>query len=297
MIYTCTKCQKIFDQKSHYIVHINRKFSCLNNYDIVDTSEIILPQKTAKNHIKTAKNHINPQNIITNIEDINNDIISTDNTIKQTYLCEYCNTSYSRKDVLSRHIKQYCKLKNKIDNTKLNNDVSEIIKSKEEITELKKEIQNLKQQFITTSKIKSKLNDDNKQIINNGQIINNNFNIVTFGEEDIKKLTEEEKLRVLKSRGSAFIDLVKMVHLNERLPEFHNVLINNIKAKYGSIIDNNKLIIAKKDKIIADIVSCRLSDLKDLATEYKMTKHLTRREKTILDDIITYFDHYYLEDV
>jgi len=247
MIYTCPKCQKIFDQKSHYIVHINRKFSCINTDNITITSGLNLPENPTKIPQNPTKSHKKPQILITNNLDVNNKIIITDNTNKQTLICEYCKTSYSRKDALSRHIKQYCKSK-KI----LNNNVSEEINSKEEITELKKEIQNLKKQIITTSKIKSKLINDNKQIINNqytninnGQIINNNFNIVTLGEEDIKKLTEEEKLQVLKSRGSAFIDLVKMVHMNERLPEFHNVLINNIKSKYGSIIDNNKLIIAR----------------------------------------------------
>jgi len=87
-----------------------------------------------------------------------------------------------------------------------------------------------------------------------------------------------------------------MIHLNERLPEFHNVSINNIKSKYGSIVDDNKLIIAKKDKIIANVISCRLSDLKDLVIEYKETKHLSRREKNILDEMISFFEKYYLED-
>ena len=87
-----------------------------------------------------------------------------------------------------------------------------------------------------------------------------------------------------------------MVHLNERLPEFHNVLINNIKSNYGSIVDDNKIILRKKDKIISDIISSRLSDLKDLVSQYKQTKHLSRREKDILDEMIKFTENYYLED-
>ncbi len=81
-----------------------------------------------------------------------------------------------------------------------------------------------------------------------------------------------------------------------RLPEFHNVLINNIKSNYGSIVDDNKIILRKKDKIIADVISCRLTYLKDLVDEYKETKHLSRREKDILNEMIIFTEHYQLED-
>jgi hypothetical protein len=62
------------------------------------------------------------------------------------------------------------------------------------------------------------------------------------------------------------------------------------------IVDDNKLIIRKKDQIIADVISSRLSDLKDLVYEYKQTKHLSRREKDVLDEIITFSENYKLED-
>ena len=73
-------------------------------------------------------------------------------------------------------------------------------------------------------------------------------------------------------------------------------MINNIKSNYGSIVDDNKIILRKKDKIISDIISSRLSDLKDLVSQYKQTKHLSRREKDILDEMIKFTENYYLED-
>ena len=81
-----------------------------------------------------------------------------------------------------------------------------------------------------------------------------------------------------------------------RLPEFHNVLINHIKSNYGSLVDDNKIILRKMDKIIADVISNRLTDLKDLVDEYKETKHLSRREKDILDEMIIFAEHYQLDD-
>jgi len=306
MIYTCSKCLKTFSQKSNYNVHINRKFSCIKENIIINSSENIIfditdesdknhqkPPKTTKNHQKTTKK---PPKTTINDFNITSSTISGA-TEKLEIFCEYCKMPFCRKDVLSKHIKKNCKIK-KLFNEKQLTDT----KINSEIDELKKEIQNLKQQITITSNKKSNKKKNNIQIqnnnnyINNGQIINNNFNIVSFGDEDIKKLTQDEILSILKSRYNAFINLVKMVHLNERLPEFHNVLINNIKSSYCSVVDDNKIIIRKKDQIIADVISSRLSDLKDLVCEYKLTTHLSRREKDILDEIISFSENYKLED-
>ena len=51
--------------------------------------------------------------------------------------------------------------------------------------------------------------------------------MVSFGEEDFNRLTEGEILNVLKSKNRAYMNLVKLIHLNERLPEYNNILINN----------------------------------------------------------------------
>jgi hypothetical protein len=61
-------------------------------------------------------------------------------------------------------------------------------------------------------------------------------------------------------------------------------------------VNYNKIILRKKDKIIADVISCRLTDLKYLVDEYKETKHLSRREKDILNEMIIFTEHYQLED-
>ena len=62
MKYTCELCNREFNQKSHYTVHINRKFSCNPNKEINNDHEIIIlnnPHKTAQNPHKTAQNRTN----------------------------------------------------------------------------------------------------------------------------------------------------------------------------------------------------------------------------------------------
>ncbi len=55
---------------------------------------------------------------------------------------------------------------------------------------------------------------------------------INLGDEDIKKLTEEEILSILTSKSKAFINLIKAVHLNERLPEYSNILVNNLRKYF-----------------------------------------------------------------
>jgi len=92
--------------------------------------------------------------------------------------------------------------------------------------------------------VKNISNTNNGQIIQNQNNQQNNINIkmVSFGEEDINKL-KGEILNVLKSRGNAFINLVKLIHLNKRLPEYNNILMNNLRSDYASIINDNKLVV------------------------------------------------------
>jgi len=166
----------------------------------------------------------------------------------------------------------------------------------------------LKEQLnLSVSKIKNKKLSNNINIINNNQIIQNqnnqlnhnqniNIKIVSFGEEDIGKLTDDEVLKILKSRSNAFINLIKTVHLNDRLPEFNNILINNLRSKHASYVDDNKLISCNKIQLMLQLISSRLFDFKDLVTKYKQTKHLSHKEIEILETIIKFSEKCNLDD-
>ena len=120
--------------------------------------------------------------------------------------------------------------------------------------------------------------------------------MVSFGDEDINKLTEREVLSVLKSKKDAFINLIKLVHLNKRLPEYNNILINNLRSEYGSIYDENKFVVCNKNQIMADLITNRLSDLQQLVIKYNQTKHLTKREIEMLGSVIAFLKTCNLED-
>jgi hypothetical protein len=300
MKYKCNKCFKEFTQKSNFDVHMNRKKSCIKLIDDINRSSNINNTQITHN---TTQHHTNATQIththLSDINIINNNNYNTNNTdeenikintkssdvsvIKKNIICEYCKNVFSRKDALSRHIKLYCNVKKQLDNDNL----SEIVLLRKKVKILEKKINE---------------NDTNQQkcitkIVNNGNIINNInnqitnntiVNVVSFGDEDINKLTEEEKLKILKSNSKAFFDLVKFMHLNERLPEYNNILINNLRSDYCTVFDNNKLMICNKNQVMEDLITNRLSDLEQLLLKYKSEKKLSQRDITTLKCVIDF---------
>ena len=105
MQYKCDKCSKEFNQKSHYTVHINRKFSCTRINEIDNTSTIISPQNSSKNPQNSSKLPEIPQKSSQKI----GAIIESKTDVIKSYMCNFCNKKYSRSDNFKRHQLQFCK--------------------------------------------------------------------------------------------------------------------------------------------------------------------------------------------
>jgi len=227
MKYNCNKCNKEFTQKSNYDVHVNRKKPCIEILDdiISETRNLQSSAKITPNNAKNSKLNakITPNNAKTNLSDtINNyHLINDLNNNFNEIVCQYCSKIFARKDNLTKHLKSRCKIKNKHDTI-----IEQLL---EDNKTLKENVSKLTEIIINSDKTKTKKinkyltnNTSNTINTNNGQIIQNQQNInikmVSFGEEDINKLTEREVLSILKSKKDAFINLVKLVHLNKRLP-------------------------------------------------------------------------------
>ena len=72
------------------------------------------------------------------------------------------------------------------------------------------------------------------------------------------------------------------------MPEYNNILINNLRSDYGSIYDDDKFVVCNKNQIMADLITNRLSDLQQLVIKYNQTKHLTKREIEMLGSVIAF---------
>jgi len=170
--HTCEKCGKIFNKKSTYINHIdNKKKPCIT-IPIISCDILQTPVNSCK--------------------------LLQKSIIKNKYICNFCDKSFTRIDNFKVHLEKRCKTRKEENKDKeeifiklLENHKEEIkfiIKEKDEqINKLASEIKILKTQ--KEGVYKKVINDKstNNKSINNG-IINNTINIIQHGKEDLSKI-------------------------------------------------------------------------------------------------------------
>ena len=136
MKYICNSCNKEFTRKSHYDYHINRKYKCNNKNDDknieINNSPELLP--FTPNLLSNTLNYsqITPE-LLPNYT-------NKPKKIKSNLCCKYCNTIFTRKQNLDRHLLNSCKAKLEDDNNNLLLK-EENIMLKEEITKLKEKME------------------------------------------------------------------------------------------------------------------------------------------------------------
>jgi uncharacterized protein YoxC len=175
--------------------------------------------------------------------------------------CEYCEKSFTRKSSLDRHYNT-CKIKNTINNNQIHNN-------------------NCTNPISVTGN-------------NNGTINNINIIINPFGCDDMSKLTDKQKLSVLKKCYMSIPELIKMVNLNPDLPENHNVYISNMKSDFGHINNGTKWILTKVDELIDDVISKKKDDIEELLEAFE--EALPEKVIDRIRDVIATLDYNPMSD-
>jgi hypothetical protein len=182
----------------------------------------------------------------TNVIPSNSSVIPKE--IIVTYDCSYCNKQFKLRQYRWKHQK-ICKNK---DNMLINSD--EILKLKNKIIELENKIGN------------NTVNNTNNGTINN---ITNNIK-VSFGDEDIEKISTKDKKKILNSGYCSLIKLIELIHLNKDYPQYQNIKINNLKDKFAKTYDESikNFTTVPKKEIIDNLICSRTVDLKSIYDEY-----------------------------
>lgn len=235
VIYECERCHKIFNKKSNYNAHMNRKNPC----------KII--------NIKVEVNEVNEN------KEENKNSLYLENIVKNRVQCQYCKKIYSSKYHLNRHIKNSCKGFSLLEDEILAEKQKEIENLKIENKKLKDDLKNNDSgnTIINIDSINNSFNlnyNDNKQVN-----IFNNLYLNKFGDEKVKHISDEVLKKVVRNPEIGIPNLIKLIHFNPKLPENWNVMLKNKKLPYVDVFNGEQwetrdkketiqsLIIGKKD--------------------------------------------------
>lgn len=207
------------------------------------------------------------------------------------YKCEKCNKEFTQRSNYMSHINK----KNSCNNI---NIVEEKIENYENsIKLLNDEIRDLKNIIIFLEKDNEKINELynnllDKCIKSNTIITNNTTNntinvaLTSFGLEDYNKLTKEEQIQILKSSKQSIINLIKYLHINDRLPEYKNICIKNLRGKGGYLYEGNKWFHCNYENLLLILFKNKINDLDKLLEENKENDDLN------IDTIRNLIDNY-----
>jgi uncharacterized C2H2 Zn-finger protein len=236
VFYKCDKCNKEFHQKSNYLSHINRKKSCITN----DNSD------------NNTYNNIIIENVINIIN----------------YKCKKCNKEFNQKCNYLLHInkKNPCNSKdlikeNKILLDKIKELENEQIKMKEENKRINELYNNLLDKCIKNNS-NNIITNNNTNTVNNNNTIN--ITLKNFGNENYTKLTNEEQIRILKSNKQCVSNLIKFLHINDRLPEYKNICIKNLRGKGGYLYEGDKWLHCNFENLLIILFKNKINDLEKI---------------------------------
>jgi len=229
--FKCLKCNKIFSRKLHFENHINRKTSCVkSNILITDISN---------------------ENITTN-SDLTSELTEIIDETNKINACKYCKRVYSRNDSLVRHLnKNSCKIKKEINDVYLS------------------EIETLKKKF-DEHMASTNIVQNSNNTINTVNNVTNQFNIVSIGKEDMSKLTQEELLKIATSGVFYPIVAAEIIHCNQRLPDYQNILISNLRSNKGHVYSIGNWITKNQDDIIKQLMDIDKIHVSNIIKEVKV---------------------------
>ena len=248
--YRCNECSKNYSSYKSLWNH-NKKFH--NTYDHKTTS--IQPTNDHKTTI------LQPL--------VNNKTIDN-------LSCKYCSKHFNHYNNKWRHEKT-CKQKDQliiIDKTELDN----IKKQLEDNNKLKLEIQEIKE------KLKNRSTTNN---INNGTIINNTF--VKFPKVEYRKLLNNKQImHILNQQCGSLEASVKMINLNDKLPENQNIYITNLRDNNAHVFNGKEFITVNRKEAISRLIDSHIYEITESFEDYgyKLPDYARKSLKDFLNNIV-----------
>ena len=256
MSFTCEICAFSTTLKANYRRHLNTKkhIKKIHNnanietkHDHIQKEYVITPKHSilTPNHSEYTPNHSNiPPNhssvnsnynkkIITNIE------TEDDRKCIKKFQCEYCNSTFTRKDNLTKHLKNRCQNK-----TNLEKKLEEMKNEYEEKIEKYERDQKLLYNHI--DKLLEKVGDTN---------ITQNIVLNGYGKEDLSHIQPTKWSSLLKLPYVMIPKMIQEVHFSKNCPQNNNICIPNKKEPYVKIFTDNRWHLADKKTTINNLIA------------------------------------------
>jgi len=272
MEHYCTICNKNYSSYKSLWNH-NKIFHISQN--IQKSSIILNPSSKSLKNSQISTNETNNSNI--------------------KLKCKYCNKLCSRSDNLNRHeLKCKVKLSNetklKEENELLKNELNNF---KNDMMEMQKKLINVLNQNKIHPKTLNKINkncnnnsNNNNNNYSNNKIINNTY--VKFDRVDISKvLSKKEIVGILNKKLSSIEEVIKLVHFNEKLPEYSNIYITNMRDNNAYVFNGTNFITVSKDEVINDLINSYSEEIELSFDTYKnkLSEHIVKRLEVFLEQL------------
>ena len=302
--YSCTKCKKLFNHKSDFLKHQNRKFKCFENDDYHENGIKSTFENGVLKMIPSNENNRLLSDSKTEIRDLSGKI-------------EYHKTLPCQKNEENRVYHNGNEKPKEVGITSKNDSLPPTIKSKkcpiviEKATisckycdkkvqtksSLNRHFKICKLKPITMSdlpsiesSIKNKINEQLLTVNNNySKVINNNtinntqniqniivmdkINLREFGKEDLDHITDEVMNKVIKYPQAGILNLIREIHFNDTMPQNQNINILNKKEQFIEIFNGKEWKKQDKKTAIQNIITSK-KDIMDDYVEEKTEKNL-----------------------
>ena len=263
--YRCSKCNKIFNKKSNYDKHLERKYSCIINENVFNCEYCGF--ECNKNGILT--NHLkNRCKIKKDLDKSESNIIIMDGKLDE--ISELKEKIKQLEGLINVNPPNISNTINNIDNSNTNN---------------------------TNCNNTNTSNTANTANITSNQTINHNkLTIVNFGKENIDKLSDDDKKEILNSCYGAILRCAKKVNFNPEFPEQRNVFLTNPKSSVAYKYDANKYQAIETNDLLNKIIYHRASDVRDLVEQNDVLK-ISESKIERVNKLLTNIDNEKKEDI
>ena len=229
----CPNCGEVFDKKSTFIYHINRKRPCIK---ITPKITPITPKITQITPITQKIATIELIDLITKTELIQQELIKQDEKnipicieiknkkIEKKFICKFCNHNFLRKYNLERHLNKRCKSKQKQEQKQEQEQEQEQEQKQEQEQEQEQKKEQEQEQEQKQEKNNIKINDDCKKSTYDKKLIEDDkkYNFILKRLNDLENENKKLKIKIKKTKKTTNIN----INQNNNIINQNNILIN-----------------------------------------------------------------------